>query len=70
MDARNSIVREVTIQEGRIASVGTDGRARLNPCTQTFDLRGRTVVPGLIDNHNHFVLLGMRPGQVTSRSTG
>ena len=35
---------------------------RLNPCTQTIDLRGRTVVPGLIDNHNHIVLLGMRPG--------
>src|SRR5204863_126133 len=35
---------------------------RLNPCTQTIDLRGRTAVPGLIDNHNHIVLLGMRPG--------
>jgi hypothetical protein len=28
-------------------------------------LRGRTVVPGLIDNHNHIVLLGIRPGYHT-----
>jgi hypothetical protein len=28
-------------------------------------MRGRTVVPGLIDNHNHVVLLGLRPGHDT-----
>ena len=26
------------------------------------NLNGRTVVPGLIDNHNHIILLGLRPG--------
>jgi len=62
MDRRNSVVTEVTIHEGRFAGVGRSGNRALNPCTQTIDLRGRTVVPGLIDNHNHFVLLGMRPG--------
>src|SRR5215203_5280239 len=40
-------------------------RQRLSPCTRTIDLRGRTAVPGLIDNHNHIVLLGMRPGYDT-----
>ena len=29
------------------------------------DLKGRTVVPGLIDSHNHIVLLGLRPGHDT-----
>src|SRR5712691_10458619 len=62
MDRRNQIVSEVTIQEGRFTAVGRPANSRLNPCTQTIDLRGRTVVPGLIDNHNHIVLLGMRPG--------
>jgi predicted amidohydrolase YtcJ len=62
MDRRNQIVTEVTIQEGRFAAVGRATNSRLNPCTQTIDLRGRTVVPGLIDDHNHIVLLGMRPG--------
>ena len=61
LDARNTIVNEVTIQDGRFTAVGR-GQANLDPCTRTIDLRGRTVVPGLIDNHNHIVLLGMRPG--------
>jgi predicted amidohydrolase YtcJ len=62
MDSRNTIVSEVTIQEGRFAYVGKPPNSRLNPCTKVINLAGRTVVPGLIDNHNHIVLLGMRPG--------
>lgn len=62
MDAKNSIVKEVTIQEGRFAFVGSAGSNKLNPCTRVLDLKGRTVIPGLIDNHNHFVLFGMRQG--------
>jgi hypothetical protein len=38
-----------------------DGRLGATRCTQVVDMRGRTVVPGLIDNHNHVVLLGLRP---------
>ena len=33
--------------------------------TKVVDLRGRTVVPGIIDNHNHIVLMGNRPGYHT-----
>src|SRR5439155_20283514 len=64
LDARNTIVSEVTIQEGKFAAVGRPGGnvGNLDPCTRTIDLGGRSVVPGLIDNHNHIVLLGMRPG--------
>jgi hypothetical protein len=69
MDARNSIVSEVTIQEGRFETVGRAGNARLSPCTKVIDLRGRTAVPGLIDNHNHIVLLGIRPGHDTRLET-
>ena len=65
MDARNSTVSEVTIQDGRFVSVGGGGNRRLSPCTREINLRGRTVVPGLIDNHNHIVLLGIRPGYHT-----
>ncbi len=61
-DAKNTIATQVTIQNGRFAAVGPSGNLKLNPCTRTIDLKGRTVVPGLIDNHNHIVLLGMRPG--------
>ncbi len=62
MDRKNTVVREVTIQNGRFEAVGKAANLRLSPCTKTIDLHGRTAVPGLIDNHNHIVLLGMRPG--------
>ena len=65
MDARGSTVSEVTIQDGRFTAVGPRGGQRLSPCTREINLRGRTVVPGLIDNHNHIVLLGIRPGYHT-----
>jgi len=65
MDARNSVVSAVTIQNGRFDfSAG-----KLDPCTRTINLHGRTALPGLIDNHNHIVLLGLRPGYDTRLET-
>jgi predicted amidohydrolase YtcJ len=64
MDARDSVVSTVLINGNRFAAVG--GRPeRAGACTTRIDLRGRTAVPGLIDNHNHIVLLGLRPGHDT-----
>ena len=65
MDGRGSTVTEVTIQNGRFAAVGPRSGQRLSPCTREINLRGSTAVPGLIDNHNHIVLLGIRPGYHT-----
>ena len=65
LDARNSVVSSVTIENGRFAAVGRDGSGGGGPCTRVIDLRGRTAVPGLIDNHNHIILLGLRPGHDT-----
>jgi predicted amidohydrolase YtcJ len=62
MDGQNRIVHEVTIQQGRFAYVGPVGKHPLDTCTTVIDLHGHTVVPGLIDNHNHFVLFGLRVG--------
>jgi predicted amidohydrolase YtcJ len=62
MDGKDAIVKELTIQDGRFAFVGPVGNNKLAPCTRVVDLKGRTVIPGLIDNHNHFVLFGMRQG--------
>src|SRR5687768_16204755 len=64
MDAASRVVESVRILDDRIVAVG-DGRLGATRCTQTIDVRGRTVVPGLIDNHNHIVLLGLRPGHDT-----
>jgi len=63
MDAKNSIVSSVVIKNGRFLEVES-GRpnAHAGRKTRVIDLRGRTVVPGIIDNHNHIVLMGNRPG--------
>src|SRR5690242_2117231 len=62
LDKQNTVVSEAIIQDGKFTAVGKNGDTRTSPCTRTINLRGRAVVPGLIDNHNHIVLLGMRPG--------
>jgi predicted amidohydrolase YtcJ len=69
LDRQNTIVSEVVIQEGRFTAVGRNGDTRTGPCTRTINLRGRTVTPGLIENHNHIVLLGIRPGHDTRLET-
>src|SRR5579862_1177369 len=62
LDKANTIVSDVVIQDGKFTAVGKTGDTRTSACTRIINLRGRTMVPGLIDNHNHIVLLGMRPG--------
>ncbi len=68
MDKKNPMVTEVSIRNGRFESVGKSN-AKPSPCTQVINLHGRTAVPGLIDNHNHIVLLGLRPGYDTRLET-
>ena len=69
LDARNSIVSSVTIKNGKFAAVGDDGQSDGGPCMRVINLGGRTAVPGLVDNHNHFLLLGLRPGHDTRLET-
>ncbi|GAA4253729.1 amidohydrolase [Dactylosporangium darangshiense] len=68
MDARNRIANVIAIQDGKIIYVGDDegaGRRGFPGNPRTINLRGRTVIPGLIDCHNHVVLMGNRPGYHT-----
>ena len=64
MDARNTVARTVSIRNGRFASVGDTPPPR-RPGDQVIDLRGMTVVPGLIEPHVHIVSLANRPGYHT-----
>jgi predicted amidohydrolase YtcJ len=61
MDEKDSVVSAVSIRNGRIAEVGRHAQA-LGPCAQTINLRGATVIPGLIDSHVHFIRCGQNPG--------
>ncbi|MGI5152174.1 amidohydrolase [Plantactinospora sp. CA-294935] len=68
MDRRNRVVGVLAIRNGRIVYAGNDARAARHGFEgrpRTIDLRGRTAVPGLIDCHNHIVLMGNRPGHHT-----
>ena len=64
MDADGTVVESVHIVGDRIAATGS-GRLGATDCTEVIELNGRTAVPGIIDNHNHIVLLGLRPGHDT-----
>src|ERR1044072_2367047 len=59
MDDKNRIVDSVAIRNGRFASIGHDAGSHGG---KRIDLRGRTVVPGIIESHTHFVSLANRPG--------
>jgi predicted amidohydrolase YtcJ len=68
MDGGNTIAKVIAIEGGRITYVGDnlgaigDFRGRR---PEPINLHGRTVIPGIIDCHNHIVLMGNRPGHHT-----
>jgi predicted amidohydrolase YtcJ len=60
MDPKNPLVSSVAIEDGRFVDVGHGARNMQG--AKVIDLRGKTVVPGLIESHTHFVSLANRPG--------
>jgi predicted amidohydrolase YtcJ len=61
MDANNRVVSQALIQHGRFTAVGDNIRAPRGNIRRV-DVKSRIVIPGLIDAHNHIVLVGNRPG--------
>ena len=56
VDAAFSVAQALAVDDGRIVAVGTNDEIRrhVGAATEVVDLRGATVIPGLIDNHFHF----------------
>lgn len=52
-----SIAQAIAVSDDRIVAVGSDAQVNtlVGDTTEVVDLNGRTIVPGLIDNHMHFV---------------
>jgi predicted amidohydrolase YtcJ len=57
VDDRFTIAQAIAIRGERVLATGTDDEIGKLASAQTrvIDLRGRTVIPGLIDNHAHFM---------------
>src|SRR5437667_1748997 len=60
VDERFTIAQAVAIKGDRIVAAGANSDVvRLaGPNTRRIDLRGRSVIPGLIDNHMHLLRAG------------
>ncbi|MBI4488221.1 MAG: amidohydrolase family protein [Deltaproteobacteria bacterium] len=55
VDERFSIAQALAVREGKIMAVGSNAEV-LNlagPNTRRLDLKGKTVIPGIIDTHSH-----------------
>src|SRR5256712_8188137 len=52
----------IVIQGNRIANVGPAGSIAIPAGAQQIDLRSGTVLPGLIEGHNHMFKIGDHPG--------
>ena len=68
MDAAGTVAAVVAVRGGYIVyvgdSLGSAQRQFASP-PQAINLHGQTAVPGIIDCHNHVVLMGNRPGHHT-----
>ena len=55
VDDRFSVREALAIREGKIVATGSsaDVKKLVGPSTRVIDLQGRSVIPGLIDNHMH-----------------
>jgi predicted amidohydrolase YtcJ len=61
MDTESSIVSSARVQGNKFVAVGNDIDIS-GDCAQVIDLEGRTVIPGLIDSHTHFIRTAQAPG--------
>jgi predicted amidohydrolase YtcJ len=61
LDPVNSAATAVAVRDGLFMAVGSDREVMKlrDPSTRVIDLRGRRVLPGLIDNHLHIIRGGL-----------
>lgn len=62
LDSYGTTVEAVAIQDGKIVGLGSNHMiaALADKKTRKIDLRGKTVLPGFIDAHNHMIMFGLR----------
>ena len=62
VDADFSVQQAVAVQGERVLSIGGNSQIKqlIDPSTKVIDLQGKTLIPGLIDNHVHFIRHALR----------
>jgi predicted amidohydrolase YtcJ len=63
MDSEERIIEALSVKHGRIDAVGSNSEMKeyIGPETEILDADGKTVIPGLIDSHAHFMSMGPAP---------
>lgn len=61
MDHRFERASVVAVSDGRIGAVGGDELFARHPYAQQVDLKGASLLPGLIDAHNHLSVAALHP---------
>jgi predicted amidohydrolase YtcJ len=61
LDDRDTVAPAIALAGNRVLAVGGSAamRALAGPGTALYDLRGRAVLPGFIDSHNHLLATGL-----------
>ncbi len=69
MDALDRTAEAVAVKEGKFAAIGSTSEinSHIGPETRVVHLAGRTVIPGIIDPHNHFSMTTFDPVSVDCR---
>ena len=72
VDADNSIAEAVAVAGGRILAVGSNAEieGHAGPATSRVELRGRSLLPGMIDAHQHFVGVGAAQFSIDCKAPG
>lgn len=60
LDRQNPSAEAVAIRDGKFLAVGTEAEIRaMAPTATVIDVRGRRLIPGLIDSHTHVIRGGL-----------
>jgi len=62
VDKKNTIAEAVVVKNGRILKVGSSKEIRtiISPTTKVIDLKGKTLLPGFVDTHEHCIRRGLQ----------
>lgn len=72
VNSNNDIVEAVAVEGDRIVVAGSNAEARAlkGPSTREIDLAGRSLTPGFIDSHHHFVGVGGAQDAIDCKAPG